>query len=119
MVCYGPPYFISSLTANKLAEKGNRISFLLPPKTQPMLASLNHHPHLITFIPVPVPRVDGLPDRAEPAHDVPARARPLLMTAMDLTRDTVDSNLARLGPVPRLRRVGARAGPEAPGQVRL
>ena len=84
--------------ANKFAEKGHKISFFLPPKTQPKLASFNHHPHLITFIPVPVPWVDGLPDGAETTHDVPFSARPLLMISMDLTRDAIDSHLARLRP---------------------
>jgi len=84
--------------ATKLAEKGHKISFFLPPKTQPKVASLNHHPHLITFVPVLVPCVDGLPDGAETTHDVPVLDRPLLMAAMDLTRDTIDSHLARLRP---------------------
>ncbi|KAJ8449260.1 hypothetical protein Cgig2_002392 [Carnegiea gigantea] len=84
--------------ANKLAEKGHKITFFLPLKTQPKLASLNHHPHLITFIPVPVPRVDGLPEWAETTNDVPPQDRPLIMIAMDSTRDTIDSHLAQLKP---------------------
>lgn len=84
--------------ANKLAERGHKITFFLPPRTQPKLAPLNHHPGLISFIPIPVPRVDGLPDGAETTNDVPRWAQPLIMTAMDLTREPIEAHLARLRP---------------------
>ncbi|KAL9242824.1 hypothetical protein vseg_016786 [Gypsophila vaccaria] len=84
--------------ANKLAKKGNKISFIVPINTQPKLASLNHYPSHITFYPVSVPSVDGLPPGAETTNDVPPSARPKIMAARDLTEDQVDFCLARLRP---------------------
>ncbi|KAK9716563.1 hypothetical protein RND81_06G242200 [Saponaria officinalis] len=84
--------------ANKLAERGHHISFFVPTKTQPKLASHNHHPALITFVPIVVPHVDGLPVGAETTNDVPSSSLPKIMDAMDLTRDTIDSHLTQLKP---------------------
>ncbi|XP_074321791.1 UDP-glycosyltransferase 79B30-like [Silene latifolia] len=83
---------------NKLAERGHKITLFLPPKTQLRFASQNHHPELITFVTVALPPVDGLPSWAETTNDVPAESRPLLMTAMDLTRDTIEAHLINLKP---------------------
>ncbi|XP_074308060.1 cyanidin 3-O-galactoside 2''-O-xylosyltransferase FGGT1-like [Silene latifolia] len=84
--------------ANKLAERNHKISFLVPSKSEPQLSSHNHHPHLITFIPITLPDVVGLPKGAQTTADVPAIARPLIMTAMDLSQDTIDAHLGRLKP---------------------
>ncbi|KAK9716566.1 hypothetical protein RND81_06G242500 [Saponaria officinalis] len=84
--------------ANKLAERGHQISFFIPTKTQPKLASHNHHPTLITFIPIIVPHVDGLPVGAETTNDVIAIDVFKLMDAMDLTQDIIDSHLTQLKP---------------------
>ncbi|XP_021758620.1 UDP-glycosyltransferase 79B30-like [Chenopodium quinoa] len=84
--------------ANKLAERGHKVSFFLPNKTQPKLTPHNHHPHLITFIPITIPAVKGLPCEAETTADVPYEDRSLIMEAMDLTRDTIDSLLSELKP---------------------
>lgn len=84
--------------ANKLAERGHKISFFLPRKTQLRFTSQNHHPDLITFISIDLPLVTGLPLGAETTNDIPAGARPLLMTAMDLTKDTIQAHLINLKP---------------------
>lgn len=84
--------------ANKLAQRGHKISFFLPTKTQQKLTPHNHHPHLITFIPIAVPAVEGLPSGAETTADVPYEARSLIMAAMDLTQDTIESLLSQLKP---------------------
>nr|BAF75891.1 glucosyltransferase [Dianthus caryophyllus] len=83
---------------NKLAERGHRISFFLPPKTQLRFTSQNHYPELITFISITLPPVDGFPAEAETTNDISAHARPLLMTAMDLTKDTIEAHLVDLRP---------------------
>lgn len=84
--------------ANKLAKRGHKISFFLPTKTQPKLTPHNHHPHLITFIPIEVPAANGLPSGAETTADVPYEDRSLIMASMDLTQDTIDSFLGQLKP---------------------
>ncbi|KAK9668156.1 hypothetical protein RND81_13G038000 [Saponaria officinalis] len=70
--------------ANRLAERGHKISIFLPPKTQLKVISQNYFPELITF--------------AETTYDVSAEAWPLLMTAIDLTRDTIEAHLINLKP---------------------
>ncbi|KAL2902503.1 Anthocyanidin 3-O-glucoside 2''-O-glucosyltransferase [Bienertia sinuspersici] len=62
--------------ANKLAQRGHKVSFFLPTKTQHKLSSHNHHPNLITFILITVPPVDGLPHGAETTNDVPVSSQP-------------------------------------------
>ncbi|KAL2926274.1 Anthocyanidin 3-O-glucoside 2''-O-glucosyltransferase [Bienertia sinuspersici] len=84
--------------ANKLAEKGHKISFFLPTKAQQKLTPHNHHPQLITFIPITVPAVEGLPRGAETTADVPYEDRSLIMAAMDSTQDTIESLLGQLKP---------------------
>ncbi|XP_021735840.1 UDP-glycosyltransferase 79B30-like [Chenopodium quinoa] len=84
--------------ANKFAQRGHKISFFLPTKTQPKLSIHNHHPNLITFIPINVPHVDGLPFGAETTNDVSSSSYPLIMDAMNLTRPDIDSKLGLLKP---------------------
>lgn len=98
-----PWYGLSPLTsflrvANKLAEKGHKIFFFLPTKAQPKLTPHNHWPNLITFFPITIPHVDGLPVGAQTPRDIPNSDWPLLEAAMDLTHDTIDSHLAQLKP---------------------
>ncbi|PRQ29041.1 putative anthocyanidin 3-O-glucoside 2''-O-glucosyltransferase [Rosa chinensis] len=83
--------------SNKLAERGHKISFL-PLKTQSKLQHYNLHPHLITFIPLDVPRVDGLPLGTETTADIPLSLGSLLATAMDLTRPQIEQYLLKLKP---------------------
>ncbi|KAK9668157.1 hypothetical protein RND81_13G038100 [Saponaria officinalis] len=84
--------------ANKLAERGHKISIFLPPKTQLKVISQNHFPELITFVTIALPPVDGLPLEAETTNDVSAEAWPLLMTAIDLTKDMIEAHLIDLKP---------------------
>ncbi|GAB4827018.1 hypothetical protein Ancab_033898 [Ancistrocladus abbreviatus] len=86
------------LLSNKLAQRGHKISFLLPPKIQHQLQLHSLHPDLITFIPVPIPRVDGLPEGAETTLDVPASLMGHLMTAMDSTQSSIEQALSELKP---------------------
>ncbi|EEF39808.1 cyanidin 3-O-galactoside 2''-O-xylosyltransferase FGGT1 [Ricinus communis] len=84
--------------SNKLAERGHKISFLLPSKTIKKFQPFNLHPDLIIFIPVTVPHVDGLPPGSETTTDVPFSLHSLLMTAMDLTESVIEFHLTNLKP---------------------
>ncbi|KAH7512604.1 hypothetical protein FEM48_Zijuj12G0108300 [Ziziphus jujuba var. spinosa] len=77
--------------ANELATRGHRISFLLPKNTQTQFQHLIdlHHQNLITFHPITVPHVDGLPPGTELVSDIPLPLNHELAIAMDLTRDQV------------------------------
>ncbi|EXB54128.1 UDP-glycosyltransferase [Morus notabilis] len=69
--------------SNKLAKKGHKISFFIPTKTQSKVSHFNLFPHLISFVPITIPLVDGLPPGSETTNDVPRPLIPLIMTAMD------------------------------------
>ncbi|KAM3745335.1 hypothetical protein ACB098_06G118500 [Castanea mollissima] len=84
--------------SNKLAQKGHRISFLIPTKTQSKLQTLNLYPDLITFVPISLPHVDGLPLGAETTSDVPVHLQPLIMTAMDRSESHIELLLRELQP---------------------
>ncbi|GAB4831334.1 hypothetical protein Ancab_005345 [Ancistrocladus abbreviatus] len=84
--------------ANKLAERGHKISFFLPSKLQQKLQAQNLHPNLLTLIPVSIPHVEGLPLGAETTADVPLSSVGLIMAAMDLTQKTVEESLSELKP---------------------
>ncbi|KAJ9671555.1 hypothetical protein PVL29_025317 [Vitis rotundifolia] len=62
---------------------GHKITFILPEKTQSQLQHLNLHPTLITFHPLTIPHVDGLPPGAETASDVPFFSQHLLATCLE------------------------------------
>ena len=79
--------------SNKLAERGHKISFLLPEKTISKIEPFNLHKHLITFVLVTVPCVDGLPPGTEATTDVPYPLQPIVMTAMDLTEPVIEAIL--------------------------
>lgn len=83
---------------NKLAERGHKISFLLPPKTKKKIDASNLHPNLITFIPVALPHLNSLPPTAETTNDIPPPLFPLLMTAMDHMEPTIEVLLRELQP---------------------
>jgi anthocyanidin 3-O-glucoside 2'''-O-xylosyltransferase len=89
------PYLYLS---NKLAERGHRVSFLLPKGAQAKLHKLNHYPDLIHFYPLLIPHVDGLPPGAETASDVPYSLLGYLMMAFDQTQDQVKTILTSLKP---------------------
>ncbi|KAL7206147.1 hypothetical protein ACSBR2_018956 [Camellia fascicularis] len=84
--------------SNELAQRGHKISFLLPKKVQIQWEPTNLHPDLITFYPLTVPHVEGLPLGAETASDIPILLTTHLGTAMDLTRDQVETLLRKLKP---------------------
>ncbi|KAK4259721.1 hypothetical protein QN277_006024 [Acacia crassicarpa] len=84
--------------ANKLANRGHRVSFFVPKNSSPKVEHLNHHPHLISFILINVPHVDGLPSGSETTHDIPFSLQPLLMKAMDLTEPFIEASLRDLKP---------------------
>ncbi|CAJ1956760.1 unnamed protein product [Sphenostylis stenocarpa] len=84
--------------SNKLAERGHKISFIVPQRTQTKLQHLNLHPHLITFVPIKVPHVDGLPHHAETTSDVPFSLFPLIATAMDRTQKDIELLVKDLKP---------------------
>ncbi|RDX79847.1 Anthocyanidin 3-O-glucoside 2''-O-glucosyltransferase, partial [Mucuna pruriens] len=84
--------------ANKLAKRGHRISFFIPKRTKAKFEHFNQHPHLITFISITIPHVDGLPPGAETTFDVPFSLVTLLITAMDCTEKDVELLLHDLKP---------------------
>ncbi|RDX74575.1 UDP-glycosyltransferase 79B30, partial [Mucuna pruriens] len=83
---------------NKLAIRGHRISFITPKKAQTKLEPFNLHSDLITFVPITVPHVEGLPPNAETTADVTYPLQPLIMTAMDLTQTDIETILGDLKP---------------------
>ncbi|XP_062082951.1 UDP-glycosyltransferase 91C1-like [Humulus lupulus] len=68
-----------------LAQKGHRISFISTPKNIRRLPDIipQNLSHLITFVELPLPHVDGLPDGAESTFDLPIHEVPLLKRAYD------------------------------------
>ncbi|XP_010446317.1 PREDICTED: UDP-glycosyltransferase 79B9-like [Camelina sativa] len=84
--------------ANKLAENGHRVTFLLPKKAQKQLEHQNMFPDSIVFHPLTIPHVDGLPAGAETASDIPISLGKFLTAAMDLTRDQVEAAVRDLRP---------------------
>ncbi|KAJ0246228.1 hypothetical protein HA466_0177840 [Hirschfeldia incana] len=84
--------------ANKLAEKGHTVTFLLPKKAQKQLEHHNLFPDNIVFHPLTIPPVDGLPAGAETASDIPISLGKFLSAAMDMTRDQVEASARALRP---------------------
>ncbi|XVF78655.1 hypothetical protein PTKIN_Ptkin14bG0152600 [Pterospermum kingtungense] len=84
--------------SNKLAEKGHKISFLLPKGAQSKMEKYNHCPNLIQFLPLVVPHVDGIAPGSETASDVPYQLHNLLAIAFDQARDQVEAILRDANP---------------------
>ncbi|KAK2350974.1 cyanidin 3-O-galactoside 2''-O-xylosyltransferase FGGT1 [Trifolium repens] len=84
--------------SNKLAKRGHKISFFIPKKTQIKLEQFNLYPNLITFYPLNVPQIQGLPIGAETTSDVSLSLGPLIMTAMDQTQPQIELLLTQLNP---------------------
>ncbi|XVF78656.1 hypothetical protein PTKIN_Ptkin14bG0152700 [Pterospermum kingtungense] len=84
--------------SNKLAEKGHKISFLLPKGAQSKLENYSHCPNLIQFLPLVVPHVDGIPPGSKTGSDVPQQLHNLLAIAFDQTRDQVEAILSDINP---------------------
>ncbi|KAK9016334.1 hypothetical protein V6N11_078836 [Hibiscus sabdariffa] len=96
-VAYG--HFIPFLhLSNKLAEKGHKISFLVPKGVQSKLENMNRFPDSIQFIPLLLPQVHGLPPGAETTSVVPMNQQKYLAFAVDRTRDQVEDILQVLKP---------------------
>ncbi|KAL2323396.1 hypothetical protein Fmac_027775 [Flemingia macrophylla] len=83
---------------NRLAKRGHKISFFIPKRTKAKVEHLNLCPELITFIPITVPPVDGLPSDAETTSDVPTSLGSFLMIAMDRTQKDLELLLLDLKP---------------------
>ncbi|MBA0598681.1 hypothetical protein Gorai_008433, partial [Gossypium raimondii] len=84
--------------ANKLAQRGHKISFFLPAKKLGKVEAFNLYPDLITFMPIIVPHVEGLLIGAETTNDVPFPFHPLIMSAMDRTEPDIEAYLRELKP---------------------
>ncbi|KAK1378654.1 Glycosyltransferase [Heracleum sosnowskyi] len=84
--------------SNKLAERGHKIYLFVPTNTLHKLEQFNLHPELITFEPITVPHVEGLPPGAETTADVTYPLQPNLMTAMDMTQPIIEASLRELKP---------------------
>nr|BAE99810.1 putative flavonol 3-O-glucosyltransferase [Arabidopsis thaliana] len=84
--------------ANKLAEKGHRVTFLAPKKAQKQLEPLNLFPNSIHFENVTLPHVDGLPVGAETTADLPNSSKRVLADAMDLLREQIEVKIRSLKP---------------------
>ncbi|XP_016727975.1 LOW QUALITY PROTEIN: UDP-glycosyltransferase 79B6-like [Gossypium hirsutum] len=84
--------------ANKLAQKGYRITFATPQKAINRLRHLNLFPDFISFHVITVPSVTGLPPGAETASDVPIFLTHFLAIALDLTRDQLESLVTSIKP---------------------
>ncbi|CAD5315145.1 unnamed protein product [Arabidopsis thaliana] len=84
--------------ANKLAEKGHRVTFFLPKKAHKQLQPLNLFPDSIVFEPLTLPPVDGLPFGAETASDLPNSTKKPIFVAMDLLRDQIEAKVRALKP---------------------
>uniref|UniRef100_A0A7N0U360 Uncharacterized protein n=1 Tax=Kalanchoe fedtschenkoi TaxID=63787 RepID=A0A7N0U360_KALFE len=87
--------------SNKLADQGHRVSFLTPSKPRPLLSTLNAHPHLITLIHVPIPKVPGLDPEIQTAADCINdfhTEHNLLATAFGRTAPFIESFLRKSKP---------------------
>ncbi|KAK1378655.1 Glycosyltransferase [Heracleum sosnowskyi] len=84
--------------SNKLVERGHKIFFFVPSKTIHKLEQFNLHRDLISFVPITVPHVEGLPPGAETTADITYPMQPNLMTAMDMTHPIIEASLRQLKP---------------------
>ncbi|KAF7836683.1 UDP-glycosyltransferase 79B3-like [Senna tora] len=79
--------------ANELAQRGHRVTYLLPKKALHQLSHLNRHPHLIAFRLVTIPHVAGLPEGTETASEIPISLNHLLCAGTDRMQDQVEAVL--------------------------
>ncbi|OVA09365.1 UDP-glucuronosyl/UDP-glucosyltransferase [Macleaya cordata] len=84
--------------SNKLSERGHKISFFAPTKTISKLEYLNLHPHLISFVPLVVPYVDGLPLGVETMSDIPPSTAHFFPVAFHRLQNQVEYLLHHLKP---------------------
>ncbi|KZV51937.1 anthocyanidin 3-O-glucoside 2'''-O-xylosyltransferase-like [Dorcoceras hygrometricum] len=84
--------------SNDLANRGHRISFLLPKKGLIKLQNQNIYSDLIKFYTVAVPHVQGLPPGAETTADIDYSGKDPLAIAFDAMADEVEDLLSLLKP---------------------
>ncbi|KAL9246445.1 hypothetical protein vseg_019979 [Gypsophila vaccaria] len=84
--------------ANKFAQFGHIVTFVLPKKAITILQPLNLYPSLITLHPINVPHVDPLPLGVETASEIPISLHTHLTTAIDLTRPEFESIMGCVRP---------------------
>ncbi|KAK9096842.1 hypothetical protein Sjap_022339 [Stephania japonica] len=78
-------HFIPFLELSKcLAERGHRISFISTPRNIQRLPKIPPKlSHLIDFVVLPLPSIEGLPEDAEASVDIPINKAQLLKMAFD------------------------------------
>ncbi|CAL4987682.1 unnamed protein product [Urochloa decumbens] len=69
--------------AERLASRGHRVSYVSTPRNLARLPPRRHTAGAIDLVPLPLPRVEGLPDGAESTNDVPGGAVDPLWEAFD------------------------------------
>ncbi|XVE50159.1 hypothetical protein DITRI_Ditri01bG0139700 [Diplodiscus trichospermus] len=79
--------------SNKLAERGHKVSFLLPKEVRPKLEKLSQYSNSIRFFPLLLSHVDGLPPGAVSTSEVPMELQKYLAVALDQSRDQVEAIL--------------------------
>ncbi|XP_010683332.2 anthocyanidin 3-O-glucoside 2'''-O-xylosyltransferase [Beta vulgaris subsp. vulgaris] len=84
--------------ANILAEKGHKVTLLLPNKSKLVVESLNLYPSIVTLHTITVPTVHPLPPGTETTSDIPFHLETHLATALDLFRPEFESIIAKLQP---------------------
>nr|AFN53693.1 pectinacetylesterase [Linum usitatissimum] len=99
-----PPFTMRHITpsvhlANQLAARGHRVSLLLLTRTILRVTNLNTHPNLVTFHPITVPHVEGLPQGAELiGAEVPPHLTCHIFTAIDATEEQVRNIIGHVKP---------------------
>ncbi|KNA23861.1 hypothetical protein SOVF_020820 [Spinacia oleracea] len=87
------PYFELS---NKLAEKGHKITLVVPNKVKLDLEPKIRHPSLISLHAFTVPHIEPLPPGTETCSDVPIELQHHLAVAMDRARPEVESIISAI-----------------------
>ncbi|CAL5329520.1 unnamed protein product [Camellia sinensis] len=88
----------TSISPTSSLKEATKPHFCCQKKVQIQWEPTNLHPDLITFYPLTVPHVEGLPLGAETASEIPILLTTHLGTAMDLTRDQVETLLRKVKP---------------------
>ncbi|KMT07194.1 hypothetical protein BVRB_6g155170 [Beta vulgaris subsp. vulgaris] len=84
--------------ANILAEKGHKVTLLLPNKAKLLVESSNLYPSNLTLHTITIPMVHPLPPGTETASDIPFHLETHLATALDLIRPEFESIISKLQP---------------------
>ncbi|CAN4114821.1 unnamed protein product [Withania somnifera] len=82
-----------------IAEKGHRISFISTPRNIDRLPKIpSRFSNSITFVQIPLPKMDGLPKDAEATMDITDEEMPILKKAMDGMEQQVTTFLEKNSP---------------------